>query len=93
VVHCPNASSVRDVDGGGPVSTAPCSLPACSARAPSAPAATSTTSISTRPDLLARRSQLRPDAGFDVPLGLIETRTFGSRVIYERYGRARDESG
>ena len=23
---------------------------------------------------------------------LIETRTFGSRVIYERYGRARDES-
>ena len=28
----------------------------------------------------------------DVPLELIETRTFGSRVIYERYGRARDES-
>ena len=28
----------------------------------------------------------------DVPLRLIETRTFGSRVIYERYGRARDES-
>ncbi len=27
-----------------------------------------------------------------VPLRLIETRTFGSRVIYERYGRARDES-
>ncbi len=27
-----------------------------------------------------------------VPLNLIETRTFGSRVIYERYGRARDES-
>ena len=26
------------------------------------------------------------------PLELIETRTFGSRVIYERYGRARDES-
>jgi dihydrofolate reductase len=24
----------------------------------------------------------------DVPLDLIETRTFGSRVIYERYGRA-----
>jgi hypothetical protein len=23
-----------------------------------------------------------------VPLDLIETRTFGSRVIYERYGRA-----
>jgi dihydrofolate reductase len=29
----------------------------------------------------------------DLPLELIETRTFGSRVIYERYGRARDESG
>ena len=28
----------------------------------------------------------------DVPLDLIETRTFGSRVIYERYGRARDTS-
>src|SRR4051795_7244767 len=27
-----------------------------------------------------------------VPLDLIETRTFGSRVIYERYGRARAES-
>ena len=24
----------------------------------------------------------------DVPLDLVETRTFGSRVIYERYGRA-----
>ncbi len=28
-----------------------------------------------------------------VPLDLIETRTFGSRVIYERYGRARDQAG
>jgi dihydrofolate reductase len=27
-----------------------------------------------------------------VPLELIETRTFGSRVIYERYGRARAQS-
>ena len=27
-----------------------------------------------------------------VALDLIETRTFGSRVIYERYGRARDDS-
>jgi dihydrofolate reductase len=26
------------------------------------------------------------------PLDLIETRMFGSRVVYERYGRARDES-
>src|SRR6059036_1925328 len=33
-----------------------------------------------------------PPVTEDVPLNLIETRTFGSRVIYERYGRARDES-
>jgi len=28
-----------------------------------------------------------------IALDMIETRTFGSRVIYERYQRARDESG
>jgi hypothetical protein len=28
----------------------------------------------------------------DVALELVETRTFGSRVMYERYGRARAES-
>src|SRR4051794_12129478 len=33
-----------------------------------------------------------PPVTEDVPLDLIETRTFGSRVIYERFGRARDES-
>ncbi len=33
-----------------------------------------------------------PPVTEDVPLDLIETRTFGSRVIYERYGRAQDES-
>jgi hypothetical protein len=33
-----------------------------------------------------------PPVTEDVPLDLIETRTFGSRVIYERCGRARDES-
>jgi len=33
-----------------------------------------------------------PPVTEDVPLDLIETRTFGSRVIYERYGRAPDES-
>src|SRR3954466_541442 len=33
-----------------------------------------------------------PPVTEDVPLDLIETRTFGSRVIYERYGRARDEA-
>jgi dihydrofolate reductase len=31
-----------------------------------------------------------PPVTEDVPLGLIETRTFGSRVIYERYRRVRD---
>ena len=33
-----------------------------------------------------------PPVTEDVRLDLIETRTFGSRVIYERYRRARDES-
>ena len=33
-----------------------------------------------------------PPVTEDVPLDLVETRTFGSRVIFERYGRARDES-
>ncbi len=33
-----------------------------------------------------------PPVAEDVPLDLVETRTFGSRVIYERYGRARNES-
>ena len=33
-----------------------------------------------------------PPVTENVPLDLVETRTFGSRVIYERYGRARDES-
>jgi dihydrofolate reductase len=33
-----------------------------------------------------------PPVTEDVPLDLIETRTFGSRVIYERYRRVRDES-
>jgi dihydrofolate reductase len=33
-----------------------------------------------------------PPVTEDVPLDLVETRTFGSRVIYERYRRARDGS-
>jgi dihydrofolate reductase len=32
-----------------------------------------------------------PPVTQDVPLDLVETRTFGSRVIYERYRRARDK--
>jgi dihydrofolate reductase len=34
-----------------------------------------------------------PPVTEQVPMDLIETRTFGSRVIYERYGRAGDEAG
>ena len=34
-----------------------------------------------------------PPVTKDVRLDLVETRTFGSRVLYERYGRPRDESG
>jgi len=33
-----------------------------------------------------------PPVTKDIPLQLIETRTFGSRVIYERYQRVRDEN-
>jgi dihydrofolate reductase len=33
-----------------------------------------------------------PPVTEDIRLDLVETRTFGSRVIYERYARARDES-
>ena len=33
-----------------------------------------------------------PPVTDDIALDLIETRTFGSRVIYERYRRARDQS-
>jgi dihydrofolate reductase len=33
-----------------------------------------------------------PPVTDDIALELIETKTFGSRVIYERYGRGRDES-
>src|SRR4051794_27688650 len=33
-----------------------------------------------------------PPVTDDIALDLIETRTFDSRVIFERYGRARDES-
>jgi dihydrofolate reductase len=33
-----------------------------------------------------------PPVAEDVPLDLVETRTFASRVIYERYRRARDSS-
>jgi hypothetical protein len=34
-----------------------------------------------------------PPVTEDVPLDLIETRTFGSRVVYERYARAPRRGG
>jgi hypothetical protein len=47
---------------------------------------------SSNPVLVGGGTPLLPPVTKHVPLDLIETRTFGSRVIYERYGRARDES-
>ena len=44
------------------------------------------------PVILGGGTPFLPPVTEDVPLDLIETRTVGSRVIYERYGRARDES-
>jgi dihydrofolate reductase len=44
------------------------------------------------PVLVGGGTPFLPPITEDVRLDLIETRTFGSRVIYERYGRARDES-
>jgi dihydrofolate reductase len=44
------------------------------------------------PVVLGGGTPFLPPVTEDVPLDLIETRTFGSRVIYERYRRARDES-
>jgi hypothetical protein len=44
------------------------------------------------PVVLGGGTPFLPPVTEDVPLEMIETSTFGSRVIYERYGRARDES-
>jgi dihydrofolate reductase len=41
------------------------------------------------PVLVGGGTPFLPPVTEDVPLDLVETRTFGSRVIYERYGRAR----
>src|SRR2546430_13391710 len=43
------------------------------------------------PVLVGGGTRFLPPVTEDVPLDLIETRTFGSCVIYERYGRARAE--
>ena len=44
------------------------------------------------PVVLGGGTPFLPPVTDDTALDLIETRTFGSRVIYERYRRARDES-
>src|SRR3954471_8592056 len=45
------------------------------------------------PVVVGRGTPFLPPVTEAAPLDLLETRTFGSRVIFERYGRARDESG
>jgi dihydrofolate reductase len=44
------------------------------------------------PIVLGTGTPFLPPVSQNVPLELIETRTFGSRVIYERYRRVRDRS-
>lgn len=44
------------------------------------------------PVLVGGGTPFLPPVTEDVPLELIETRTFASRVVYERYRRARDAS-
>jgi dihydrofolate reductase len=45
------------------------------------------------PILVGGGTPLLPPVTEGIPLELVETRTFSSRVIYERYAHARDESG
>jgi dihydrofolate reductase len=45
------------------------------------------------PVVLGGGTPFLPPVTEDVPLELIETRTFGSRVVFERYGRARPGTG
>ena len=44
------------------------------------------------PILVGGGTPFLPPVTEDIPMDLIETRTFGSRVIYERYGQARAKS-
>lgn len=45
------------------------------------------------PVILGGGTPFLPPVADEIPLHLIETRTFGSRVVYERYTRARSDSG
>jgi dihydrofolate reductase len=44
------------------------------------------------PGIVGGGTPFLPPVTDEVPLELVETSTFGSRVIYERYGRARNQS-
>jgi hypothetical protein len=44
------------------------------------------------PVVLGGGTPFLPPVTEDIPLDLIDTRTFGSRVIYARYRRPRDDS-
>ena len=44
------------------------------------------------PVVIGADTPFLPPVTEDVTLDLVETRTFGSRVIYERYRRVRDDS-
>ncbi len=44
------------------------------------------------PHVVGGGTPFLPPVTEEIPLDLIETRTFGSRVIYERYRRVRDDS-
>nr|WP_246044690.1 dihydrofolate reductase family protein [Rhodococcus oryzae] len=44
------------------------------------------------PVIIGGGTPFLPPVTDDVPLGLIETMTFGSRVIYERYRGVRDDA-
>ena len=61
-------------------------------RRSSSASSTSCASSATRSSSAAARRSCRRSPRH-VPLELVETRTFGSRVIYERYRRARNEPG
>jgi dihydrofolate reductase len=45
------------------------------------------------PVIVGGGTPLLPPVADSIPLDLVETRTFGDRVVYERYRRIRDASG
>jgi hypothetical protein len=55
-------------------------------------ASSTSRACSPNPVVVGGGTPFLPPVTEDVRLDLVDTRTFGSRVIYQRYGRARDES-